>query len=731
MKSTVTDQDIGRITQANHHDPFSILGVHETADGVSIRVFAPEAKEVSAVNIHDRKLKYKLEKRHPDGFFETFIKGKKVFAYDLDILRHDGRRVVGRDSYSFLPLLGELDLHLFNEGNHYEIHKKLGANIVKVDGVSGVSFAVWAPNVRRASVVGDFCDWDGRRYQMRVLGGSGVWEIFIPGVAKNAIYKFEFLSSDGRLFTKSDPYAYAGELRPKTANVVWDVDAYEWNDAGHMAKRAGRDLLNRPMNIYEIHLASWARRPEDNGWLTYRELAPLLADYCKRQNYTDVELMPITEFPYDPSWGYQVIGYFSPTARFGSPDDFKFFVDHLHKHDIGVIVDWVPAHFPKDDFGLSRFDGTALYEHDDPRLGEHKDWGTLIFNYGRHEVSNFLLSSVLFLLEYYHLDGIRVDAVASMLYLDYSKEPGEWLPNQYGGNENLDAIRFLQQMNSVIHGKFPGVVTLAEESTAWPGVSKPTYLGGLGFTMKWNMGWMHDTLDYFCKDPVFRKYHQGMLTFSMLYAFHENFVLPLSHDEVVHGKGALLSKMPGDYWQKFANLRLLFGYMYAHPGKKLNFQGGEIGQWNEWNHEQSVEWGLLYHDAHKGLQKFSADLGGLYLGNKSMWEVDFSHEGFEWVDFNDSDNSVISFMRKARDPKDYLLFVFNFTPVPRSGYRIGVMENLYYEEVLNSDGWAYYGSNVGNGGGVWADYHGCHHWPHSITVTLPPLGMIAFKPKRQ
>ncbi|MBI3794445.1 MAG: 1,4-alpha-glucan branching protein GlgB [Nitrospinae bacterium] len=730
MKPTAAQQEIARIINAEHYDPFSVLGIHETADGSVIRVFAPEAKEVSAINVHNRVLVFPLKKIHDDGFFEATIKGAKLFAYELDIFGHDGRHRVGRDPYSFLPLLGDMDLHLFKEGNHYELHKKLGATIMEVDGVSGVRFAVWAPNARRVSVVGDFCNWDGRRYQMRVMGGSGVWEIFIPGIGKSAIYKFELMSKDNQVFTKADPYAFASELRPKTASVVWDVNAYRWEDAEYMAARRTKDLLNRPMNIYEVHLASWAHRPEDDGWLSYRELAPMLVDYCKQQNFTDVELMPITEFPYDPSWGYQVIGYFSPTSRFGSPDDFKFFVDYFHKHGIGVTIDWVPAHFPKDDFGLRRFDGTALYEHEDPRLGEHKDWGTLIFNYGRHEVANFLLSSVLFLLENYHLDGIRVDAVASMLYLDYSKEPGEWLPNQFGGNENLEAIKFLQHMNTVVHDKFPGVTTFAEESTSWSGVSRPTYLGGLGFTMKWNMGWMHDTLDYFEKDPVFRKFHHGSLTFSMLYAFHENFVLPLSHDEVVHGKGALLSKMPGDYWQKFANLRLLFGYMFAHPGKKLIFQGADIGQWNEWNHEKGMDWMLLFHDAHKSLQKYLSDLGGLYLNNKCMWEIDFSHEGFEWVDFNDSENSVISFKRKAKNPKDYIIFVFNFTPVPRHGYRLGTTEPVFHDEVLNSDSALYHGSNTGNAGGVWAENIPCNQWPCSLTITLPPLGMLAFKPRR-
>jgi len=730
MKPSISGKDIDKIINAEHHDPYSILGIHETPDGVAVRAFAPEAAEIAVIDIHNRDLQYPMTRINDDGFFETTIPDRGIFAYDLHIVTYKGDHNIQRDPYSFMPLVGEMDLYLFNEGKHYEIHKKLGAHIINVDGADGVRFAVWAPNAARVSVVGDFCDWDGRRYQMRLLGVSGVWEIFIPGLAQGTLYKFEIRSKNGDVFSKSDPFAYASELRPKTASVVWDALRYKWSDERWMTKRRTRELLDRPMSIYEAHLGSWARNPERNEWLTYRELAPLLVEYCKQQRYTDIELMPITEFPYDPSWGYQVTGYFSPTSRFGSPDDFKYFVEYFHNHDIGVIVDWVPAHFPKDDFGLRRFDGTALYEHEDWRQGEHKDWGTLIFNYGRHEVRNFLLSSVLFMLEYYHLDGIRVDAVASMLYLDYSKEPGEWTPNRYGGNENLDAIKFLQQLNVVVHEKYPGVVTLAEESTSWAGVSRPTYLGGLGFTMKWNMGWMNDILGYFSVDPVFRKYHHGALTFAMLYAFHENFVLTLSHDEVVHGKGSLLSKMPGDTWRKFANLRLLFGYLYAHPGKKMIFQGSDLGQWSEWDHEKSVDWGLLKYAPHARLQSYMADLGDMYLQNRCMWEIDFSHEGFEWVDFNDSESSVISFIRKARDPSDYMIFVFNFTPVPRHGYKIGTPELLFYKEVLNSDSGIYYGSNTGNAGGVWAERTPFHKWPCSITATLPPLGMLAFKPCR-
>ncbi|MBI5816664.1 MAG: 1,4-alpha-glucan branching protein GlgB [Nitrospinae bacterium] len=730
MCPTVPRHQIDRIIHADHHDPFTVLGIHPAAGGVAIRAFDPEAAEIAVVDIHSKKLRYQMTRVDDAGFFETFVPDRTVFAYDLHIVNYRGESRVNRDPYSFLPLLGEMDLYLFNEGNHYDIHKKLGAHVMNVDGVTGTRFAVWAPNARRVSVVGDFCGWDGRRFPMRVLGSSGVWEIFIPGADRGTMYKYEIKAKNGDVFTKADPYAYASELRPRTASVVWDMEGYKWDDSEWIKTRNSRDLLKQPMAIYEVHLGSWARSVDGAHWLSYRDMAPLLVEYCRRQNFTHVELMPVNEHPFDASWGYQVTGYFCPTSRFGGPDDFKYFIDFFHNHGIGVIIDWVPAHFPKDDFGLRRFDGTPLYEHEDWRRGEHKDWGTLIFNYGRPEVANFLLSSVLFWLEHYHLDGIRVDAVASMLYLDYSREAGEWAPNQYGGKENLEAIEFLKKMNVLVHEKFPGVVTIAEESTSWGGVSRPTYVGGLGFTMKWNMGWMHDMLEYFSKDPIHRKHHHSNLTFAMLYAFHENFVLPFSHDEVVHGKGSLIGKMPGDTWRQFANLRLLLGYMYAHPGKKLLFQGGDIGQWSEWDHDKSVEWHLLKYAPHARLQKFMADLGGVYLREKSMWEVDFSWNGFEWIDFGDWESSVISFVRRAENPADHTVYVFNFTPVPRWEYRLGVPEHAFYEEVLNSDAQIYYGSNVGNFGGVWADRQPWHGQPDSIRITLPPLGMLMFKPRR-
>jgi 1,4-alpha-glucan branching enzyme len=722
--------EIAKIINADHHDPYTILGAHDMEGGVIIRAFVPDAAEMAVIDIHNRADRRQMTKVDDAGFFEIFIPGRKVFAYDLHRVNYRGETSIGRDPYSFLPLLGEMDLYLFSEGNHYEIHKKLGAHLMQVDGVAGVRFAVWAPNARRVSVTGDFNEWDGRRYAMRTLGSSGVWEIFIPGLGAGAVYKYEVKAKNGDIFLKSDPYAYLAELRPKTASVVWNHTEYPWDDKEWIQTRSQTNYLERPFAVYEVHLGSWARSLDGSQWLTYRDVAPLLAEYVKRQGYTHIELMPVTEHPFDGSWGYQVTGYFAPTSRHGSPDDFKYFVDFMHNHGIGVIMDWVPAHFPKDGFALRMFDGTALYEHEDWRKGEHKDWGTLIFNYGRPEVSNFLLSSVLFWLEYYHLDGLRVDAVASMLYLDYSKEEGEWLPNQFGGKENLEAIELLKKMNILVHDKFPGVVTLAEESTSWSGVSRPTYLGGLGFTMKWNMGWMSDMLEYFTKEPIYRKHHHSNLTFAMLYAFHENFVLPLSHDEVVHGKGSLIGKMPGDSWQKFANLRLMFGYMFAQPGKKLVFQGGDIGQWDEWDHDKSVDWNLLQYAPHARLQKYMSDLAHTYQRERSMWEVDFSHDGFEWIDFRDWESSIVAFLRKAKDRRDHTVFAFNFTPVPRWDYRIGAPEKVFYEEAMNSDSEAYYGSNLGNAGGVWADDQPWNNMPHSIKITLPPLAMVMFRPKR-
>jgi 1,4-alpha-glucan branching enzyme len=742
MEIIAEQREIEKIIHADHRDPFAILGIHpvqvDGERGVSIRAFLPEAAEASAVDSQDPNSAYPLSLIHPDGFFELFVQNREIFSYYIIIKTHDGNLLKFHDPYSFLPIIGDIDRHLFNEGNHFLIYEKLGAHLIDVNGIKGVHFAVWAPNAKRVSIIGDFNKWDGRRHPMRILGSSGIWELFIPGIKEGEIYKFEIKTQANHLLVKADPYAFYSEVRPKSASIVWDINKYEWNDGEWMARRENTNHLNMPVAIYEVHLGSWARHvlskvegkaEGGNRFLTYREIAPLLVDYVNDMGYTHIELMPVMEHPFDASWGYQVTGYFAPTSRFGTPEDFMYFVDYCHQNNIGVIVDWVPAHFPRDGHSLIRFDGTALYEHEDPRKGEHPDWGTLIFNYGRHEVRNFLISNVLFWCRKYHLDGIRVDAVASMLYLDYSKRHGEWVPNIYGGRENLEAIDFLKRLNEIVHGRFPGIITIAEESTAWGGVSSPTYLGGLGFTFKWNMGWMHDILDFMTKDPIFRKYHHNNLTFAMLYAFHENFILVLSHDEVVHGKASLLGKMPGDIWQKFANLRLLLSYMYAQPGKKLLFMGGDIGQWNEWKHNQSLDWHLLQYESHAKLQRFVKDLNHLYKSEAAMWEIDFEYAGFEWIDFHDWERSIVSFIRRGKDPDNHLVFVFNFTPAPRFNYRIGVPSHCLYKEILNSDASIYCGSNLGNEGGRWSDQIPWQWKPCSLEITLPPLSSLVFKPE--
>lgn len=626
-------------------------------------------------------------------------------------------------------VLTDLDIHLIREGTHYKNYEKLGAHLREIDGVKGVHFVVWAPNAKRVSVVGSFNNWDPKKHKMHLLGDSGLWEIFVPNIGEGELYKFEIVSKyHGYREQKVDPFAFFFEVRPKSAAIIYDIEnKHIWQDHEWMEMRRRKDWLESPISTYEVHLGSWMRVPEENRFLTYRELAQKLIPYVKALGFTHIELLPVTEHPFDGSWGYQTIGYFAPTSRFGRPEDFMYFIDECHQNGIGVIMDWVPAHFPTDAHGLGFFDGTCLYEHEDPRKGVHKDWGTLIFNYGRNEVSNYLISNALFWLDKYHIDGLRVDAVASMLYLDYSRKEGEWVPNIYGGNENLEAIDFLKKFNEVVHQYHPGVLTIAEESTAWPSVSRPTYLGGLGFSMKWNMGWMHDTLGYFSKDPIYRKYHTNNITFSMLYAFTENFILPFSHDEVVHMKGSMLSKMPGDVWQKFANLRALYGYMYGHPGKKLMFMGSEFGQWREWNHDESLDWHLLEYEPHRALQKFVTDLNHIYRNEPSLFEIDFEWHGFEWIDFRDSENSVIAFIRKAKNPEDFLVFVLNLTPVPRYGYRIGVPKGGFYREILNSDSSIYWGSNIGNYGGVHTDDIPFHERPYSLNLTLPPLSVIILK----
>jgi len=565
---------------------------------------------------------------------------------------------------------------------------------------------------------------------MRVLGSSGIWELFIPNIGVGEVYKYEIKDQAGNIFLKADPYGFQHELRPKTASIVADIDRYKWNDQQWIEKRRQTEPLQQPISIYEVHLGSWKRAVEDgNRFLTYRELAELLVDYVKQMGYTHIELLPVAEHPLDASWGYQVTGYYAPTSRFGSPEDFQYFVDYCHQNNIGVIIDWVPAHFPRDAHGLAYFDGTHLYEHADPRKGEHPDWGTLIFNYGRNEVRNFLIANALFWFDKYHIDGIRVDAVASMLYLDYSRKEGEWIPNKYGGRENLEAIDFLKRTNELIFSYFPGALSIAEESTAWPGVSKPTYLGGLGFNFKWNMGWMHDFLTYFSKDPIHRKYHHNMITFALLYAFQENFMLVLSHDEVVHGKRSLLDKMPGDFWQKFANLRALYGFMFGHPGKKLLFMGSEFGQWSEWQFDQSLDWHLLEYEPHQKLQKLVEDLNRLYQSEPALYKIDFDPSGFEWIDFLDAENSIISFMRKTDRPEDTLIFVCNFTPVYRENYRVGVPFLAHYKEILNTDSFIYWGSNKGNLGGLHSDEIPWHSHPYSLNLKVPPLATVIFKPE--
>ena len=709
------------IVSGSHGDPFSVLGPHETEDGWEVRAFLPQAMDAAVLLDGEE---HPMRKARSEGLFVAPL-AKDPGRYQLRLGLWNGSQAELEDPYRFPPLVSEFDLHLHSEGTQYESYRTMGAHLVQCDGVAGVRFAVWAPNAEVMSVVGDFNDWDERRHPMRSRT-AGIWEFFMPGAAAGMNYKYSVRSRvRGYRQQKADPYGFATENPPKSASVVCDVSTYEWGDGEWMEARAHKDYLKQPVSIYEAHLGSWLRGP-DNSYLTYVELADKLVEYAKRMGYTHVELLPIMEHPFSGSWGYQVTGFYAPTARFGTPREFMYFVDRCHQAGIGVIVDWVPGHFPKDAHGLAYFDGTALYEHEDPRKGEHREWGTLIFNYGRNEVRTFLISNALFWLKVYHVDGLRVDAVASMLYLDYARKAGEWIPNMYGGNENLEAIDFLRRFNELAH-QVPGALTIAEESTSFTGVSRPVYLNGLGFTMKWNMGWMHDMLDYFEKDPVHRKFHHHNITFSMLYAFTENFVLPISHDEVVHGKRSLLSKMPGDMWQKFANVRAFLSYMYGHPGKKLLFMGSEIGNWDEWNHERGLPWELLYFDFHRKLQVFVRELNRLYQSHPAFYEVDYHWGGFEWVDFRDVDGSTISFIRRPQGGKPFLLFVCNFTPVPRHHYRVGVPDPGYYREVFNSDSEMFGGSNVGNAGGLMSEPIGHNNHYHSLSITLPPLGVAIFE----
>ncbi len=722
MLSTL-DPELKKIIEATHHEPFTVLGRHRRNRADRFLVFLPQAETI------------RLEKNGPtmeripgtDLFECTVPAGKIPEYYRYYWVDKAGEAHVHHDPYCFPQQLPDFDIHLFGEGKHWHVYKVLGAHSHTVDGIEGVLFATWAPNAQRVSVVGDFNRWDGRCHPMRTRG-VGVWELFIPDLKPGTLYKFEIRNRySGAILLKTDPYGQQFELRPKTSSIVRSEKPYQWSDPSWMEKRKARDWLHQPMSTYEVHLGSW-RRDEAGGFLNYRELAKQLVDYVKEIGFTYIELLPVTEHPLDISWGYQTTGYFAPTSRHGTADDFRYFVDYCHQHGIGVLLDWVPAHFPKDSHGLAYFDGTALYEHEDPRQGEHRDWGTHIYNYGRNEVKNFLLASAMFWLEEYHLDGLRVDAVASMLYLDYSREEGDWIPNIHGGNENLEAIEFLRELNTVTHEQHPGTMIIAEESTAWPQVTRPTWTGGLGFTMKWNMGWMHDTLAYMSHEPIHRQYHHDQLSFGLLYAFSENFVLPFSHDEVVHGKQSMLNKMPGDEWQRFANLRLLYTVMFTYPGKKLLFMGCEFAQGTEWDCEKAIDWYVLEYPNHQGIKTLLSDLNRLYHQSPALYHDEFEARGFEWIDCHDSSQSVLSYLRKGGD--EFAVVVLNFTPVPRTDYRIGVPLEGQYQEVMNSDSTYYGGSNTGNGAVSsepvpWMDR------PHSINLTLPPLAgiVLVHRPK--
>lgn len=716
------------ITRGEHLDPFAFLGSHPVTNGVRIRTFQPGADSVAVMDPTSDEQITSLTRLHPDGVFAGTVKGAdRDFRYRLRISRNGEAEVI-EDPYRFGAVLGDLDLHLLGEGHHEHAYEKLGSHSIEMDGIRGVAFAVWAPNARRVSVVGDFNNWDGRCHVMRLRHGVGIWEIFLPELRQGSLYKYEIIASDGKLLPlKADPLARYCQHPPETASIVYDPPPYRWQDQAWMQSRGARSQRDAPVAIYEVHLGSWRRHPgENHRYLSYLELAEELPAYAADMGFTHIELLPVTEYPFDGSWGYQPIGLYAPTSRFGTPEEFRHLVESCHAHGLGVLMDWVPAHFPEDAHGLAQFDGTALYEHEDPAKGRHHEWGTLIYNYGRQEVSNFLLSNAKFWADEYHIDGLRVDAVASMLYLDYNREAGEWTPNEYGGNENLEAVDFLKRMNELVYKEEQGFFTTAEESTAWPMVSRPTSVGGLGFGYKWNMGWMHDTLTYIKKDPVHRRYNHNDLTFGLIYAFSENFILPLSHDEVVHGKGSLLNKMPGDRWQKFANLRVYFGFMYGHPGKKLLFMGSEFAQEREWNHDHSLDWHLLDDPLHAGVQKLIRDLNRLYRHCPSLHQLDCEPEGFQWIDGGDVENSVLSFLRRGRSNDDCTVIVCNFTPVVRSGYRVGVPFAGIYHECINTDASEYGGSGVGNGGAVESAPVPAHGHSHSLGLTLPPLAALIF-----
>jgi 1,4-alpha-glucan branching enzyme len=730
---SVATHDLEALARREHGDPHSILGAHPSPGGVTVRALRPSAQGITAILVDGSA--QALERIHPGGIFEGVIPGAQLpLEYRLKVDYGDAGSFTISDPYRFTPTLGELDLHLIGEGRHERVYELLGSHVREHEGVTGTAFAVWAPAARAISVVGDFNSWDGRLNPMRTLGASGIWEIFLPDVPAGAHYKYEMLNALGELALKADPFAQETEVPPQTASVVnvshhrWEPSEGEW-----LATRREQVPLEQPISVYEVHVGSWRLNPlEDNRSLSYLELADELSAYVSDLGFTHVELLPVMAHPFTGSWGYQVTGYYAPTPRHGSPDDLRKFIERLHQNGVGVILDWVPAHFPRDEFALARFDGTALYEHADPRRGAHPDWGTLVFNYGRHEVRNFLIANALFWLREYHVDGIRVDAVASMLYLDYSRRPGEWVPNEFGGREDLDAVSFLKELNERIYAREPGIVSAAEESTAWPGVSRPTYLGGLGFGFKWNMGWMHDTLSYFQQDPIYRRYHHHELTFSLMYAFSENFILPLSHDEVVHGKGSLYTKMAGDHWQKLANLRALYAYMWAHPGKKLLFMGQEFAQPDEWSHERSLDWHLLERGDHAGIQSLVRDLNLAYRAEPALWERDSDAAGFWWLEANDADANVIAFARSSKPDElgesRVIVFIANLSPVPRPGYRVGLPRSGHWREAINTDSQYYGGSDMGNFGGVEAEPVPWHEQSFSAQVSLPPLAAIWLVP---
>ncbi|MBO4633073.1 MAG: 1,4-alpha-glucan branching protein GlgB [Lentisphaeria bacterium] len=721
-----------QILEGSCRNPHEFLGMHQVSGGVIVRVYDPAAELITVIAGKNRYPMLKVDDR---GIFSCFFgKKKDLFAYKIE-KKYADSKFTSADPYCFLPTLGEMDIYLFNQGEHQRVYDVMGAHVRNLGGVEGVSFAVWAPNAQRVSVVGDFNCWDGRRHPMRMLGLSGIWELFIPGLKPGDVYKFEVKGSDGSIVLKLDPYARRTELRPNNAGIVPQAEPFQWTDDAWMKKRAATNPVDSPMNIYEVHLGTWGgpglKLPEvKETFNNYRELAVALADYVQKMGYTHVELLPVMEHPLDQSWGYQVTGFYAPTARYGSPEDFAWFMNYMHEHGIGVFLDWVPAHFPRDTFSLGRFDGTALYEHADPRKGEQKDWGTYIFNFGRNEVRQFLIGSALFWLDQYHADGLRVDAVASMLYLNYSRNDGEWIPNEYGGCENLEAIAFIRHLNELAHKLYPGISMIAEESTSWPGVSRPIYLGGLGFTFKWNMGWMHDTLDYFKLDPIYRSYHHGQLAFSICYAFSENFILPFSHDEVVHGKLSLFGRMSGDYVQKFANLRAMYVLMATHPGKKLIFMGGEFAQVIEWNcNNQSVDWLLLKYPAHDSIHRMTAELNKFYLSQPALWEDDFTPAGFQWLDGGDFKQSIYSFIRWDKNRKAPLVVILNLTPVVRDDFNIGVPLPGEWVEVFNTDREEYGGTGLLNGQKMVSspgEYHGQKQF---ITLRLPWLGAVVLAPK--